>query len=724
MTTIDRLTELEQVDEHDLFIVYDSSRTRTISAKNLKKYITESGFDPDAFISGRIDQVNELLYMTNRAKEEILIGPVISTLTIHDIQELQNVPPLEAGKIFKVNSSGDRVIFESPFDLSDHYIQELANVPPLQPFAFLRCSADGSNTEWITSSGSEVGIADDGVNKGNAHTLNFEGGIVATVTNNIAAISFNDETGFVTLDTEQIITAIKTFQELQKFQHGIYITTQSTGTKGLSILDDGGKTEFMATDTETPDTLPSFHVSHDGKAAFHKFLSVYNGDLMKELQVKSEANHTEFIMSWDGAEKVAIHITKGGVCSFPNTPFPWSDEGAYLGSNWRICRDGELTFNAGLHTNEDASQDRFRYRIDSGVLKLDATSDPATVWHNALEVQEDGSTTYHKPLNVDSELRIMPDIGFLAFDTLSQIDAYRLYCLGGDDLILDIAGVGAALSVNADDKSVGLYYGGVEVARSTEGGIDLPPNNPFGALKGVRLGNHTSSEHTRFALQQLTSAGVYEKDWVACGVDGGVSLYHNGLLCIKTISSLEASIGNTVLASYPQGDNGYWRFRANNDTAASYMVGGIDSASLHGTWYGSVTPSSSVIKDNLTPVDGLSKICQLEPFEYTYKTTKDADNEPVFHVGFTAESFEQVFPDQVEEVTQEQLDEFKIDTSDTSTPIKGIKKDITGFDMDAYLVDAIKSLKAQNDQLLETNAKMLQRIEALENQVNPAGGVH
>ncbi|BAQ84232.1 hypothetical protein [uncultured Mediterranean phage uvMED] len=76
MAGICKLTVNATVYDSDRFAVYDSSNraNRAVTAKTLKDYITKQGFDPDAFVAGRIEAGQ--LIMTNRRGDDVVIGEI------------------------------------------------------------------------------------------------------------------------------------------------------------------------------------------------------------------------------------------------------------------------------------------------------------------------------------------------------------------------------------------------------------------------------------------------------------------------------------------------------------------------------------------------------------------------------------------------------------------------------------------------------------------------
>ena len=72
MTKINELTENSSLKDRNLFVIFDGARTVSIEASVIKSYIADKGFNPDAFVSGRLDAGK--LYMKNYKGVEVLIG--------------------------------------------------------------------------------------------------------------------------------------------------------------------------------------------------------------------------------------------------------------------------------------------------------------------------------------------------------------------------------------------------------------------------------------------------------------------------------------------------------------------------------------------------------------------------------------------------------------------------------------------------------------------------
>ena len=139
---------------------------------------------------------------------------------------------------------------------------------------------------------------------------------------------------------------------------------------------------------------------------------------------------------------------------------------------------------------------------------------------------------------------------------------------------------------------------------------------------------------------------------------------------------------------------------------------------LWGKWVGTVTPSDSTLKTDIQSLNGLAKLQLLEPCCWHWKDTDALNDHPT--QGFTAESYQKVFPDLVETIQNPPADDASDDPDAPAPPPPapmfhesavgklGIKKDIGSHLMDAYLVDAIKTLAAKNTEL----ENRLRKLEA------------
>ena len=110
-----------------------------------------------------------------------------------------------------------------------------------------------------------------------------------------------------------------------------------------------------------------------------------------------------------------------------------------------------------------------------------------------------------------------------------------------------------------------------------------------------------------------------------------------------------------------------------------------------GSWANS---SDERIKKNITPItDALEKIVSLRGVQYEWRNPSEhAARDGEIRAGFLAQEVENVFPKFVNEIDASKKDAIL-------TPNGKIKNLSLPFDFDAYIVEAIKELKKENDEL-------------------------
>lgn len=417
--------------------------------------------------------------------------------------------------------------------------------------------------------------------------------------------------------------------------------------------------------------------------------------------------------------------------SFPNTDFPSVTTDTWLENTWHYCNNAELRFNAGVRADKDTIKDRFLLRYSAGALMLGCTSDGGN-WHEMVSFNEDNAVFWHSPQNITTVLRFLHGMSYMAFNTSTDTEKYMVHALEDDKWKVKVGGVGDAISVD-DAGEVTLSHAGNKKLVTSKAGVDLyNHSSEYVSLwfkpeqnKWMNFGwNGTIGT----IAQRARDTEVYENTFIQFERDGAVKLYFNGYQTTATSPwgleilknpnvnatgvHLKVNGQQTVLIRRDTGDS-YLDSTSSSDQYGRRLNFNYDgSNALVGTWTGSVTPSDSRLKRNLTPVNGLNKLLQLEPMHWDWESP---EHNTYSNEGFTAESYAKVFPDLVEDIP---VDKLPSDLpADPANPIKGIKKDITGLAMDAYLVDAIKSLKAENDALKK-------RIEALEGKASTTGGAH
>jgi len=147
-------------------------------------------------------------------------------------------------------------------------------------------------------------------------------------------------------------------------------------------------------------------------------------------------------------------------------------------------------------------------------------------------------------------------------------------------------------------------------------------------------------------------------------------------------------------------------------TQALHVVGNIRVSAIgsgaywgpvNRTFDGTFTTSSSDIrlKENVKTINGgLNKVMQLRGVTFTWKSNPEYGN----RIGFIAQELEQVLPELV-----------------FTNDVDGYKG-INYAEVTAVLVEAIKDLKTENDQMKAENEKMNARIERLEASMNLNAG--
>ena len=150
----------------------------------------------------------------------------------------------------------------------------------------------------------------------------------------------------------------------------------------------------------------------------------------------------------------------------------------------------------------------------------------------------------------------------------------------------------------------------------------------------------------------------------------------------------------------------------NDSNSDNKLKIGDYGGTLTGTWTGTVTPSDLAIKTDVKPLNGLEKLSLLDPISWDWKDPQYYD-ESMETIGFSVDSFEQVFPECVcdyDPMANQPMDTDDTDPSNTDSHkdkpiskeeqeridyfkgVKGVKKGITSLKMEALIVDAIKEL--------------------------------
>lgn len=544
-----------------------------------------------------------------------------------------------------------------PVDLTAHDIQELRNVPPLEADRYLKVNAAGDAVEYTTT-----------------------------------PLPAN----MVTTDTEQTITASKTFTDAQYLK--LLYVYETAKDSGLGIQGQADQTVFIARDAGTERTAMS--ISHDGKVNL-----VYQGvtqlstevgytyrgvTIEQQLQFKSP-NSTVNWMIWGGSGATfAIRRLDGdGVSTGNNVP--------YL-----VCQENEgveLFYNG------------------TGVCKTKVTTVAGQDSVYGLSV---GGPYTRSGITLDSSdtkymLFSEKDGSFGNIHQRNAQDVWEKDCITW-----------------RKNGGVELNYNGAKTLETVSNGITVSKGDDTWAYVNV-LGNNA-----RYALyaggptgycgigQYNPSTGAFERTCIAFRKGAATELYYNGAKSLETTSDgISIYNGpNNYSQVYLQNANatGWHRlFSSSVDDSLNLSPSPGLKGYLNGTWTGSITPSSLDLKTNIQPINGLAKIQLLQPLQWDWDRPEYA-SEQHETIGFSAESYEKVFPELIGEyspiephtgpegpegtedtpITQEEQEKIEYFKG-----TRGIKKAITSMKMDALVVDAIQ-------QLANDNHALRLRIEALE----------
>lgn len=202
----------------------------------------------------------------------------------------------------------------------------------------------------------------------------------------------------------------------------------------------------------------------------------------------------------------------------------------------------------------------------------------------------------------------------------------------------------------------------------------------------VRNANTASTEIQGIGFTQPNQSSRYANDGASINVKFGPDRF-NSVDSQFVFRTSKANIGglNNLFSFSRNGTLGIGKLDAVYQLELT-----IDSAGKPngGSWANS---SDERIKKDITPLTGaLDKIIQLNGVNFKWKNPKDhADHEGI-QGGFLAQNIEEVFPEWVKDVDGGDLD--KELTEDGK-----IKSLTLPFEFDAYIIEALKELKAEND---------------------------
>lgn len=123
MTSINRLTQVQTLDDKDLAVIWqdENGRTRSISIANFRKFIQSTDPNADAFTQVTLEG-DELVFLSH-GEEETRVD--INLLPQKSITELKDTPSaLVAGNYLKVNDEGSALVFTPASEISAAIIVE------------------------------------------------------------------------------------------------------------------------------------------------------------------------------------------------------------------------------------------------------------------------------------------------------------------------------------------------------------------------------------------------------------------------------------------------------------------------------------------------------------------------------------------------------------------------------------------------------------------------
>jgi hypothetical protein len=217
--------------------------------------------------------------------------------------------------------------------------------------------------------------------------------------------------------------------------------------------------------------------------------------------------------------------------------------------------------------------------------------------------------------------------------------------------------------------------------------ITVPDSStcPSGAGTCLQITNNTNSSTAIFGLASNgTSYGVYGEGGFV-GVKGasfaasGIGLQGYGTMGVYALASSSA---------------GYGLYTENLDGIAAYVNGILE---VHGQPRAAQTTftlfSDARLKKNIAPLEGsLARVLELRGVTYEWKQPSEHGNFTGPQMGFIAQDVEKVFPEWIGESN-------------------GFKT-LTTRGLDALLVESVRTLKLQNDEL-SARVKALEGKQAL-----------
>ena len=689
MTSINRLTKVPLISDDDLFVIWesDSGRTRSITGLDVRNCLLAKGFNPDAFVSGYIE--NGHLFLTQQNENVVDVGLIDIP---HTIQDLINVNPLEANKFLKVSSDGETIEYQAGSSGSTIGIEDrttaLGEVDTINIDKDLRVSITGS-TANISFPGINVFAANGALVK--AYVLQFDNPLTIEILDgDVAKISFQLPENIMTTDTEQTVTAKKTFKTLA--------ISEATG---LSFEEDGLLSWY-------------FDCTKDEFT-----LSKANG--LTPIQVDSNNN-----VKLQSGNKSAFSTTSDGVIVYDTNN---TNHRIYFGetTNFIESNDSESSKYIALLTNNKLAMKC----INDGAVELyhDGVKTLDT-WTNTVD---SSGITVHGTDNAQINLKgSNPDIPGSVFISTNP-DGLIGICQADKNSVFEKVWIDCVR-----DGQVRLWNNGYSVLETfgTEdnsfNGIDIKATN-FAAVRmmaseaGVKGGGYIQSDYEgNLSFNQMSQSYGFEKHFIVGQRDGTVKLHYNGSPVVQTTPNGVTVFGSTanyaqlevtrgVAGSIVLWDSQLYLGISTPGLTQDNRITFVDAEStLTGTWRGSLLPSDTTIKTNINPVSGLSQLKKLNAITWDWDKPEyfSQDQECI---GFSAESYAEVFPESVSDydpylnIPDQEDDKKDKKTVEYFNGIKGIAKNITSLKMDALLVSAIQELANKNEQL-EKRIAVLERF--------------
>ncbi len=258
----------------------------------------------------------------------------------------------------------------------------------------------------------------------------------------------------------------------------------------------------------------------------------------------------------------------------------------------------------------------------------------------------------------------------------------------------------ALVGISGNGSSTGMASGVYGASASGRGvsGYSLTLIGVGGesqAGNGIQ-GNAHASGHGVAGINDFVSGGaggfgVYGSSLKNDGIQGQTSsATHSG---VSGIAAVTGGGGIGVFGSANGPGTGVYGSNANTAGFAGYFNGNVIAT-------GTITPGSSDarLKKDVKSLEGaLDKLLQLRGVTYQWKDPAEHGNQAGTQRGFIAQDVEKVLPEWI------------------GTDAKGFKTiSIPGRGLEALVVESVRTLKIQNDELRVRNDDLSTRVKALE----------